>query len=610
MRRILLIMAGACIPMTLWQQGVSIGTSGAPPHQSAALDVNSQTGGMLFPRMTTAQRNSIVSPAEGLFIFNTDTRCFEFYNNLSASWQQMYCACEYPAPPVLQSATSNTYQGFTANWQASPGATGYFIDVAFDTSFSHMVPGYMDYFAGSGTSVTVNGLLCDTTYYYRVRPFVSCGAGFSAGKMAAATGTCTACIRMGTSYYELIYGIASYSDGSYVLGFYAENVVNGYYGFQIVKLSSTHQVLWVKNVGSTTGDSYLYDVAATSDGGVIAIGQSYNTYQSSYYRFMASRLDASGNVLWVKGYGVSGSYHSNGYSVIQTQDGGFVFSGRTNGAGAGGYDMYAIKVDGNGNLLWTRVYGTSSADYSYSVAEASDGSIYVAGYTSYGGLGSNDCFVVKLNSSGAVQWNRVLGGGSTDVCFNVITDSNGDVYLSGYSNSFAGGYEGLYVVKLNSAGTVLWGKTYYKTGYSIYQNSVGRSIAFYNGTLYVAGFADLGTGSSNDMVVLKINPSDGSLLKSVIIGTTGSEVANGISIPPNGGKIFVAGYTNFSTYGSDDGYVAMLDMDLQGCCSTTVTLSEASGYSQTSTGSTTTSGTTYSGGTSISGVINSTILCQ
>lgn len=157
---------------------------------------------------------------------------------------------------------------------------------------------------------------------------------------------------------------------------------------------------------------------------------------------------------------------------------------------------------------------------------------------------------------------------------------------------------------------MLWGKTYYKTGYSIYQNSPGRSIAFYNGTLYVAGYANLGTGSSSDMVVLKINPSDGSLLKSVIIGTTGSEEAYGISIPPNGGKIFVAGYTNFSTYGSIDGYLAMLDMDLQGCCSTTVTLSEASGYSQTSTGSTTTSGTTYSGGTSISGVINSTILCQ
>src|SRR5690606_19157997 len=108
----LFLIMGIAIPMKLWQQGVSIGSTGTPPHPSAALDVNSQTGGMLFPRMTTAQRNSIVSPAEGLFIFNTDTRCFEFYNNLSASWQQMYCACEYPAPPVLQSATSNTYQGF------------------------------------------------------------------------------------------------------------------------------------------------------------------------------------------------------------------------------------------------------------------------------------------------------------------------------------------------------------------------------------------------------------------------------------------------------------------------------------------------------------------
>src|ERR1051325_2391977 len=83
---------------TIKAQGVGVNSSGNSPDPSAMLDVNSHTKGVLISRMSTAERDAISSPAEGLQIFNTNTKCFEFYAN--GIWQTMACACNPPAAPT------------------------------------------------------------------------------------------------------------------------------------------------------------------------------------------------------------------------------------------------------------------------------------------------------------------------------------------------------------------------------------------------------------------------------------------------------------------------------------------------------------------------------
>ena len=92
---------------------VSINTSGAQPDASSMLDVNSTDKGFLPPRITTIQRDAISNPAEGLQIFNTSTKCLEFY--VDGSWQNIACSCPVPDPTTATSATNITAAGDVSN---------------------------------------------------------------------------------------------------------------------------------------------------------------------------------------------------------------------------------------------------------------------------------------------------------------------------------------------------------------------------------------------------------------------------------------------------------------------------------------------------------------
>lgn len=164
------------------QQGVGINNTGSQPHVSAILDVSSITKGTLITRLTTSQRDSIAilcscTPAEGLLIFNTTTKCFEAYVN--GSWGTVSCpsACAPPAAPVATAASGVQQTQFTANWNSVTGATGYYLDVATDSNFTSFVSGYNNLSVGFVLTYNVTGLSQSTKYYYRVRAENSCGTG-------------------------------------------------------------------------------------------------------------------------------------------------------------------------------------------------------------------------------------------------------------------------------------------------------------------------------------------------------------------------------------------------------------------------------------------------
>jgi hypothetical protein len=158
-------------------QNVSISPTGNAPDNSAALDIRDFTDkGLLIPRLTTAQRNAIPSPANSLLIFNTTTQCFEFYSTTAVSWQTLGCACNPPAAPTANAASGVGTNSFVASWNSISGTCSYFLDVATDAAFTTFVPGYNNLNVGATTSFTVTGLNPNTTYYYRVRAQACCGS--------------------------------------------------------------------------------------------------------------------------------------------------------------------------------------------------------------------------------------------------------------------------------------------------------------------------------------------------------------------------------------------------------------------------------------------------
>ena len=169
----------------------NVGVGTTAPDASAKLDVTSTISGLLVPRMTTVQRNAIVAPAEALLIYNLTTKCFEFWEN--GIWQTLMCACTPPVAPVATAATAITTTSFSANWNASAGATGYYLDVATDAGFTVFVAGFNSLNVNNVLTYNVTGLTCNTTYYYRVRAYNACGTSPNSNTITITTAACAGC---------------------------------------------------------------------------------------------------------------------------------------------------------------------------------------------------------------------------------------------------------------------------------------------------------------------------------------------------------------------------------------------------------------------------------
>ncbi len=166
----------------IYNAGASVGiNTGATPAASAYLDISGTAKGFLPPRMTTAQRNAIVSPAEALLIYNTTTQCYEGYNATTSAWVAFGCiGCQLPGAFGTYAASSIAGTSFFANWTICADASAYFLDVATDSGFTSFVAGYNNFNVGNVFTSSVTGLAYGT-YYYRVRAINACGTSANSG---------------------------------------------------------------------------------------------------------------------------------------------------------------------------------------------------------------------------------------------------------------------------------------------------------------------------------------------------------------------------------------------------------------------------------------------
>ncbi len=147
---------------------------------------------------------------------------------------------------------------------------------------------------------------------------------------------------------------------------------------------------------------------------------------------------------------IGGVQNDQVYSIIQTTDGGFAAAGYTASFGAGNSDMYIVKLDSSGALQWNRTIGGTNYDNATSIIQTTDGGFAVAGYT--GAFAAYDYYIVKLNASGTLQWSKAIGGSGDDGAYSIVQTTDGGFALAGYTKSFGSGSGDFYIVKLDSNG--------------------------------------------------------------------------------------------------------------------------------------------------------------
>jgi hypothetical protein len=242
------------------------------------------------------------------------------------------------------------------------------------------------------------------------------------------------------------HAIIKAADGAYILAGETNNTEasGGIKDAMLVKLDGGGNVLWNKLYGTTEGED-ARSIAPTIDGGYVFTG--IRSVGVSGFDIYFVKTDAEGNQLWEKTY--RGGEAGN--SVAPTADEGFILAGYTVSQGAGGQDIYIIKTDGAGDTLWTRIYGGINGETASAVIQTSDFGYLIVGGTESFGAGGNDVYLIKLNNDGTESWVRFYGGESGDRASSVM-EKPGDGYIvTGTTGSYGGG-SNIYVLKLNNSG--------------------------------------------------------------------------------------------------------------------------------------------------------------
>ncbi|AFL81146.1 hypothetical protein Aeqsu_1663 [Aequorivita sublithincola DSM 14238] len=376
------------------------------------------------------------------------------------------------------------------------------------------------------------------------------------------------------------------SDGGYIIGGYSTSNIsgektensNGAIDIWIVKLDASGNIMWQNTIGGS-GDDYLISIKQTSDGGYIVGAGSDSDISGDKTEnsrggldYWILKLNASGNIVWQKTYGGNQPEFDN--YVVQTPDGGYFVGGYSDSEVSGDKtdptngqrDFWALKLDSSGAIVWQNSIGGSLVDRPSAAFQTNDGGFIIGGFSNSPASGDktentrggNDYWIVKLDSSGNVQWDKTYGGNDSDVLRNMVQTADGGYLVGGYSKSNISGdktenSQGDYdqwILKLNGSGNIVW------------QNTIGGSGIDYprdvmqisDGTYVIASWSNSNisgdkTENSNggyDYWLVSLNTSGGIISQNSIGGS--ADESGTYILPTNDGNyiMFCSSDSNIS----------------------------------------------------------------
>lgn len=251
----------------------------------------------------------------------------------------------------------------------------------------------------------------------------------------------------------------------------------------LMKIGDNGNIEWQKDYNDS-GDRLLMDIETTPSGGYIIAGSTFIPGGETDAWIM--EIDEVGIINWQKSYDCQGI--DAGHNINNSPDGGYVLAGifggspgviKTNSAGEviwqrnfnvgeinrmqqtvdDGYIMVGdngmvLKIDVNGQVLWSKAYRGNGTDWLFDVRQTVDSSYIVCGSTNSFGVGEYDAWILKLDDEGVVMWQKTYGGTGNDR-FTAFIETQDDGYIvAGNTESFGGGQYDIWVMKLDSEGNV------------------------------------------------------------------------------------------------------------------------------------------------------------
>ena len=338
------------------------------------------------------------------------------------------------------------------------------------------------------------------------------------------------------------------SNNSYSVGG-TDSIGQGGDDILLVKRDPEGAVQWQRILGGTNTDR-ANSVAIDSSDNVYALGISNSEGATG---FLLAKYNSSGTIEWQRLLG--GSASDVGKSVAIDGSDNIYVVGITSSEGPGSSSLLLAKYNISGTVQWQRVLGGSSSEDGSSINFDSSGNVYVFGQTNSEGSGLNDFLLAKYNSSGTIQWQRVFGGVASEVGESVAIDASDNIYVLGKTNLQATFGDGFLLAKYNSSGTIQWQRMLSST-----DDDDPSSVALdSSGNVYVFGQTNSEGAGGDDFIVAKYD-SSGTIQWQRVLGSSGSEIGSSIAIDSKD-TLYLFGFTAGTGEGGNDFLLAKLSND-------------------------------------------------
>ena len=320
--------------------------------------------------------------------------------------------------------------------------------------------------------------------------------------------------RFGTIGYDYGWNAAysPYDQGIIVVGKRTPSI-NGQSDLWAIKTDNYGLMKWEKSFGGSSNEEG-YDVISTSDGGFLFVGYtwSFGNEQQIY----AVKTDFAGNTNWEKTFG--GSMWEVGYSVIEVSSGGYIIAGSSNSPGisSGNTDMFLVKIDNNGNKIWEKAYGNPAFpnhEWAYDILEKVDGGFMISGARDRYSDGSVNGLLISIDMMGELIWEKEFPdqGNNSESFYSISKSTDGNYYLCSTLSSAAN--TSLYqpkIIKIDGSGNIDWERKLSSNSRKYHQF---RATSTQNGEVVIVGTSamDLAGGHKEDAFLTRID-SKGNIL--------------------------------------------------------------------------------------------------
>ncbi|HLG34155.1 MAG TPA: T9SS type A sorting domain-containing protein [Bacteroidia bacterium] len=370
-------------------------------------------------------------------------------------------------------------------------------------------------------------------------------------------------------------------DGGYIIAGWEQAGMPGSSEVCLVKTDSYGDTLWTRRFGSSNSE-IAYSVQQTYDGGYVICGetQGFGAGSSDVYLI---RTDNLGNMLWSKAFG--NQYDDHGYSILETNDNGYIIAGYNRTIFSNDFHVYVIKTDVNGDTLWTKNYGdnTSWPDYGNSIRQTLDNGYIISGSWNDSLTASSEVYLLKSDSSGNVLWSKTYGSTGNEWGYYAEQTNDSGYIVAGITNSFGIGRKG-YLIKTNATGDTLWTKIYYGVNDSIGDNSRSFNSVHQtsDGGYIVSGYTH--NSASNRNAFLLKTDDNGNITWYKSFGGSGYDEGEYAVETDDNGFVFAGCLLSFSSFGGI--YLIKVNGNGSGCNeinSSTIALSTTTQVTNVST---------------------------